>query len=378
MKARRIKTVLIKEFLELFRDRKLLAIVFMSPIVQLIIFGYAATYDVKQIPTGVLDYDRSTLSRELIRKLESSEYFSVDRYLSHPDEIDSVMENGELTLVLQIPHDFSENISTGGFANLGVSIEATNSNNATITSSFLTGLITQLNQQIQQERLQRNPQAAALLKGLIDPKIRIWYNPALESRDFNVPAIVVQILVVVTLLLTSMAIVREKEFGTMEQLIVTPITSAELIIGKALPYAFIGMVDICLITAVAVYFFKVPLVGNLVLLFLTALIFMISTLAIGLLISTISSSQQQAMISAFFFMMPAILLSGFAFPISNMPDPIQYLTIINPLRYFMVIMRAIFLKGLTAIQLLDQIVPLLAIGIVVLIVASLRFRKRTN
>ncbi len=378
MKLRRVRTVLIKEFLELFRDRKLLAIIFMSPIVQLIIFGYAANYDVKQIPTGVLDYDNSPLSRELIRRMEASEYFSVQRHLNQPAEIDSVMKSGKLWLVLQIPPDFEDIISSGGSTDLGVSIEATNSNNATITASFLTGLINKINQGLQVDRLRKNPRAAAALHGLIDPKFRIWYNPSLESRNFNVPAIVVQILVVVTLLLTSMAIVREKEFGTMEQLIVTPITSSELIIGKALPYAFIGMVDISLIVAVAVYFFNVPLIGSLGLLFVTALIFMMSTLAIGLLISTISSSQQQAMISAFFFMMPAILLSGFAFPISNMPKPIQYLTIINPLRYFMAIMRSIFLKGLSGWQMLDQILPLLAIGVVVLVIAALRFRKRTR
>lgn len=378
MNTRRIRTVLIKEFLEIFRDRKLLMIIFLSPIIQLVIFGYAATYDIKEIPTGVLDYSNSTFSRELVRELESSDYFAVQRHMSHPDEVDSVMESGELWCVIQIPPDFETVIASGGSSDVGVAIDATNSNNATIVSSFLNALIAGINEEIQRERLRRNPRAVAGLTGLIEPKLRIWYNPALESRNFNVPAIVVQILVVITMLLTSMAIVREKEFGTMEQLIVTPITSGELIIGKAIPYAFIGMVDICLIITVAVFYFEVPLLGSLGLLFLTALIFMISTLAIGLLVSTISSSQQQAMISAFFFIMPAILLSGFAFPISNMPESIQYLTYINPLRYFMVILRAVFLKGLSGWQLLDQILPLLAIGLTVLIIATLRFRKRTR
>jgi len=182
----------------------------------------------------------------------------------------------------------------------------------------------------------------------------------------------------VTLLLTSMAIVKEKEFGTMEQLAVTPIKSSELIIGKALPYAFIGMVDIVFICAFAVFYFKVPLLGSLTLLFLTSLAFMLSTLAIGLLISTVSKTQQQAMMTSFFFMMPAILLSGFAFPIENMPTPIQYLTYLNPLRYFVVIIRAIFLKGTTASQLVGQIIPLVALGIGTLAISSLWFRKRTR
>jgi ABC-2 type transport system permease protein len=234
-----------------------------------------------------------------------------------------------------------------------------------------------LNDELRAEGLLSIPREERPRIGQVENRIRVWYNPDLESRNFNVPAIVVQILVVVTLMLTSMAIVREKEFGTMEQLIVTPIRPSELIIGKALPYAFIGMVDIAIICTVAVFYFQVPLLGSLALLFFTSLIFMISTLAIGLLISTISRSQQQAMITAFFFMMPAILLSGFAFPIDNMPPEIQFLTYFNPLRYFVVIIRSIFLKGVGVDLLWNQILPLLALGLGVLALAALRFRKRS-
>lgn len=377
MNWRRTFTLLIKEFQELFRDRKVLAIIFVSPIVQLIIFGYAATYDIKSIPLGILDHNQTSMSRKLVKSLQASGMFTIDCVLKSDHQIDSVLQTGEVWCVLQIPRSFADDIATGKPVVLGAAIDAANSNSATITASYLQGAISRFNEDILAQRIASSGGIAAKPVGMIAPKLRIWYNPDLESRNFNVPAMVVQILVLVTLMLTSMAIVREKEFGTMEQLIVTPVRPSELIIGKALPYAFIGMVDVALICSVAVFYFQVPLVGSLTLLFFTSLIFMISTLAIGLLISTISATQQQAMISAFFFMMPAILLSGFAFPLENMPVSIQYLTYLNPLRYFIVIIRSIFLKGGSFVSLLDQIIPLSILGISVLAIAAMRFKKRS-
>jgi ABC-2 type transport system permease protein len=375
MKLRRVFTILVKEFQELFRDVKMRGIVFIAPLIQILIFGYAATYDIKEIPTAVLDRSNSTLSRRLVNQLESSGYFRIQYRLQSPAQIDTVMANGSVWCAIDIPADFGEQIADGKQAALGVSIDAVNSNSATITAGYLLGVIARLNDELIRER-------AALLSGApmrigtVENRVRILYNPDLESRNFNVPAIIVQILVVVTLLLTSMAIVKEKEFGTMEQLAVTPIRSSELIIGKALPYAFIGMVDITIICTV--FYFKVPLIGSLTLLFATSLAFMMSTLAVGLLISIVSKTQQQAMMTSFFFMMPAILLSGFAFPIENMPEPIQYFTYLNPLRYFVVIIRAIFLKGATIAQLVDQIVPLVALGLGALALSAIWFRKRTR
>ncbi len=377
MKLRRMLTLLVKEFQELFRDRKVMAIIFVSPIVQLIIFGYAATYDVKSIPLGILDYDQSATSRDLIRSVAASGNFTIDRVLVSEAQIDSVLQAGEVWCVLQIPRSFGEDVVSGRVVDIGAAIDAANSNSAKITAGYLAGAVMRFNEDIQVERFAHSGISPNRATGLISNSLRIWYNPDLESRNFNVPAMVVQILVLVTLMLTSMAIVREKEFGTMEQLIVTPIRPSELILGKALPYAFIGMVDISLICAVAIFYFKVPLVGSLTLLFVTSLIFMLSTLAIGLLISTISATQQQAMISAFFFMMPAILLSGFAFPLDNMPLSIQYLTYLNPLRYFIVIIRSIFLKGGSFVDLLDQIIPLFVLGVLVLALAAARFKKRS-
>jgi ABC-2 type transport system permease protein len=377
MKLRRIVTILVKEFQELFRDAKMRAIVFIAPLIQILIFGYAATYDIREIPTAVLDRDNSTLSRRLVNQLESSGYFKIQFRLQSPAQIDTLMGNGSVWCAIDIPNDFGEQIADGKQAALGVSIDAVNSNSATITAGYLSGVIARFNDELIRERatlLSTAPARAAT----VENRVRILYNPDLESRNFNVPAIIVQILVVVTLLLTSMAIVKEKEFGTMEQLAVTPIRSSELIIGKALPYAFIGMVDITLICAVAVFYFKVPLLGSLTLLFATSLAFMMSTLAVGLLISIVSKTQQQAMMTSFFFMMPAILLSGFAFPIENMPEAIQYFTYLNPLRYFVVIIRAIFLKGATTTQLVDQIVPLVALGLGTLALSSIWFRKRTR
>jgi len=377
MKLRRIVTILVKEFQELFRDPKMRAVVFFAPLIQILIFGYAATYDIREIPTAVFDRSNSTLSRRLVNQLESSGYFKIQFRLQSPAQIDTLMANGSVWCAVDIPNDFGERIADGKQAALGVSIDAVNSNSATIAAGYLSGVIARLNDELIRERAALLS-AAAVRTATVENRVRILYNPDLESRNFNVPAIVVQILVVVTLLLTSMAIVKEKEFGTMEQLAVTPIRSSELIIGKALPYAFIGMVDITLICTVAVFYFKVPLLGSLTLLFATSLAFMMSTLAVGLLISIVSKTQQQAMMTSFFFMMPAILLSGFAFPIENMPEPIQYCTYLNPLRYFVVIIRAIFLKGATASQLVDQIVPLVALGLGTLALSSIWFRKRTR
>jgi ABC-2 type transport system permease protein len=376
MKLRRIFTILVKEFQELFRDVKMRGIVLIAPIVQILIFGYAATYDIREIPTAVLDRDNSALSRRFVNQLESSGYFKIQYRLQSPAQIDSLMANGSVWCVVDIPNDFSNQIADGKQTGLGVFIDAVNSNSATITAGYLSGVIARLNDELIRDRAALLP--ATPVNAPVENRIRILYNPDLESRNFNVPAVVVQILVVVTLLLTSMAIVKEKEFGTMEQLAVTPIKSSELIIGKALPYAFIGMVDITLICTVAVFYFRVPLLGSLTLLFAASLAFMMSTLAIGLLISIVSKTQQQAMMTSFFFMMPAILLSGFAFPIENMPELIQYATYLNPLRYFVVIIRAIFLKGATGTQLLDQIVPLIALGLGTLALASIWFRKRTR
>ncbi len=377
MKLRRIVTILVKEFQELIRDNKMRATVLVAPLIQILIFGYAATYDIREIPTAVLDRGNSTLSRRLVNQLEASGYFKIQYRLQSPAQIDTLMANGSVWCAVDIPADFGEQIADGKQTALGVSIDAVNSNSATITAGYLSGVIARLNDELIRERAAVLT-AAPVRVGTVDNRVRILYNPDLESRNFNVPAIIVQILVVVTLLLTSMAIVKEKEFGTMEQLAVTPIRSSELIIGKALPYAFIGMVDITLICAVAVFYFGVPLLGSLTLLFATSLAFMMSTLAVGLLISIVSKTQQQAMMTSFFFMMPAILLSGFAFPIENMPEPIQYLTYLNPLRYFVVIIRAIFLKGATTAQLVDQIVPLVALGLGALALSAIWFRKRTR
>jgi len=377
MKLRRIVTILVKEFQELFRDAKMRAVVFFAPLIQILIFGYAATYDIREIPTAVLDRGNSTLSRRLVNQLESSGYFKIQFRLQSPVQIDTLMANGSVWCAIDIPPDFGEQIADGKQAALGVSIDAVNSNSATITAGYLSGVIARLNDELIRERAALLS-AAPVRTATVENRVRILYNPDLESRNFNVPAIIVQILVVVTLLLTSMAIVKEKEFGTMEQLAVTPIRSSELIIGKALPYAFIGMVDITLICAVAVFYFKVPLLGSLTLLFATSLAFMMSTLAVGLLISIVSKTQQQAMMTSFFFMMPAILLSGFAFPIENMPEPIQYFTYLNPLRYFVVIIRAIFLKGATSAQLVGQIVPLVGLGLGALALSAIWFRKRTR
>jgi ABC-2 type transport system permease protein len=378
MNWRRVQTILIKEFLELFRDRKMMMIIFFMPVIQLLVFGYAATYDIRAIPTAVLDHDNSIQSRRLISALESSGYFKLLYRLESPAQTDSLIEAGDVWCALEIPQDYSNQIAQGKPADVGVSVDASNSNTATIVAGYLAGVIARVSNDLIRERAAASAGQMLPKVGTVENRLRVLYNPDLESRNFMVPAVLVQILIMVTVLLTSMAIVKEKEFGTMEQLVVTPIRASELIIGKACPYAFLGMVNIVIICTVAVFYFRVPLLGSLTLLFATSLLFALSTLAIGLLISTLSVTQQQAMMTAFFIIMPAIMLSGFAFPIDNMPQSVQYLTYLNPARYFVVIIRAIFLKGTGLDGLWNQIIPLAALGILNLSLAALWFRKRTR
>ncbi|HEX9911783.1 MAG TPA: ABC transporter permease, partial [candidate division Zixibacteria bacterium] len=262
-------------------------------------------------------------------------------------------------------------------------IDGTNSNTAGVVSGYLNQLLLSYNQKLFQDQAQQRLAQASVAGMVSKPKIlslenqvRAWYNPELKSRDFNLPGILALILMITTMMLTSMAIVREKEIGTIEQLMVTPIKTSELILGKVTPFALIGFIDVCLITLVAILWFKIPFKGNFLFLLLSVMVYLLTTIGIGLFISTLSRTQQQAMMTTFFFLMPAIILSGFMFPIANMPKLIQYLTYVNPLRYFLVIVRGIFLKGSGISILWDQLLPLGSIGVVVLAHSILRFRKK--
>jgi ABC-2 type transport system permease protein len=372
-----------KELLQTFRDKRMLGILFVAPIFQLIVFGYAATYDINFIPTAVVDYSKSQKSRELITTIESSGYFHVLYNPDNSDSLSSLVTLGDAWCGIVIPERYEEYIKAGRTANVQVIMDGSNSNTAGIVASYLVRIVQQYSAELMTTKIQ--PVAlsdtslnAAIIHPQVDARTRAWFNPDLSSHTYNIPAVLVMIMLVITMVLTSMAVVKEKELGTIEQISVTPIKPYELMIGKTMPFVMIGVVDILVVTTVAIFWFKVPFVGSIWFLLLCSFTFMLTTLGTGLLISTFSSTQQQAMMTTFLFIMPFTILSGFAFPISNMPESIQYFTYINPVRYFVEIVRAIFLKGSGLAELKVQLFALLIIGLSVISISVLRFRKRVS
>jgi ABC-2 type transport system permease protein len=385
---RRLRVLVWKEFLELRMEPRLFGVVILAPILQLTLLGYAATTDIRDVPIVVADGDRSSASRELIERFNASGNFTVVGTVTTVSEIEPFLERGRAWLALSIPAGYGDDLERGQPAVLQIVADGTDSNSTTGALGYATALIGGYARELLEEtgRLKPAPTEAVVgagfsrpTAGTIDARIRVWFNPQLESRFFMIPGVLALVLLVVTANLAAMAIVREKEVGTLEQLNVTPLRRWELIAGKLLPYGLIGMLDVLLVTAVAVFWFEVPLRGSFWLLFALSVLYVICTLALGLLVSTISATQQQAMITAtFFFLMPMIYLSGFLAPIENMPEPIQWATYLMPLRYFLVIVRGIFLKGVGADVLWPQIGALGIWAAVVLSLAVLRSTKRSN
>jgi ABC-2 type transport system permease protein len=375
MNWHRILRIIRKEFIQLRRDPRLLRLVLIAPVFQLLIFGYSVTTDVTHISTAVLDEDRTSASRALTEGFVRSRYFDYDHDLSRPDEIDRLLDTGKAQMVLRIPRGFARDLAQGRTAEVQLVLDGSDSMTASIVSGYANGVIREHSARIAAERLDRFRSRLPSIPSL-DPRLRVWYNPELKSVYFMVPAIMCTILLVVTTLLTSLAIVKEREIGTLEQLIVTPIHPRELMIGKTVPFVIIGFVDMTLVLLAAVLWFRVPVAGSIPLLFLLSAAFLLTTLGIGLFISTISRTQQQAMMTTFFFLLPSFLLSGFMFPIENMPRLIQLITYAIPLRYFLVIVRGIFLKGNGLAILWPQVLILAAFGLAIMSLAAARFRKR--
>jgi ABC-2 type transport system permease protein len=372
---RRIRFLVWKELLELKADPRLLVIVIVAPLIQLFMLGYAATTDIRDVPVVVVDADRSASSRELIARFDASTNFTVVDLVTGPNELDPYIESGRAAMALTIPAGYAESLGAGRPQVVQVIADGSDANSATVALGYATNLVAAYAQEVSTHHL---PTAPAPRDGGIEPRIRVWFNPRLESRDFMIPGVVALLLLVITTNLSSMAIVREKELGTLEQLNVTPLRRSELILGKLLPYAFIGVIDVLLVISVAVLWFQVPLRGSVWLLLALSLVYLLGTLGLGLLVSTVSSTQQQAMMTTiFFFMMPMIYLSGFIFPIENMPAAIQALTYLVPLRYFLVIVRSIFLKGVGLDALWPQVLGLTAWGSAVLMLAIARSTKRS-
>jgi ABC-2 type transport system permease protein len=279
--------------------------------------------------------------------------------------------------VIRVLPGFGSKIRQGENASVQVLIDGTNSNTAGILSNYTSSVLAGFNLQLQRESLDATGVAAGSRPGL-SLESRVWFNPTLRSQNYFIPGVVVNIIALTTIMLTAMAVVREKEIGTMEQLLVTPIRPIELMLGKTLPFALIGLIDVALVTAAALIIFGIPFEGSALFLLSASILFLLTTLGVGLLISTISGTQQQAMMGSFFFFLPAFMLSGFAFPISNMPTPVQYLTLLNPLRYYLEIVRGIFLKGTGLSEHSTQMTALFVFGIVMVVLSALRFTKRLD
>ena len=374
---RRIRFLLWKELIELRQDPRLFGIVVMAPIVQLFMLAYAATTDVRNVPIVVADADRSQASRELVSRFDASTSFTVIEVVSSPDDVDTVIEHGDAWLALVVPRGYGAAIASGRPEAVQIVADGSDANSAGVSLSYATNLIAAYNQELASHSRAPAPVADAAASS-IQPVVRVWFNPRLESRDFMIPGIVALLLLVVTTNLSSMGIVREKELGTLEQLNVTPLTRAELIIGKLLPYGMVGLLDVVLVLSVAIFWFEIPMRGSYVLLFGMTLVYLVTTLGLGLFVSTISSTQQQAMMTTtFFFLLPMVLLSGFVFPIENMPAAVQPFTYLIPLRFFLVILRSIFLKGVGLETLWPQALALALWGVAILSLAIARSSKRS-
>jgi len=378
----RLWEIIRKELRQTFRNPRMRVMLFMPPIFQLLLFGYAVNMDVDHSVIGWMDMDRSPESRELRERFVGSGRFTIGRELGSNAETQDALDRGAVQAAVRILPGFARDLARQRQTSVEIVVDGANSNTASILGAQAQAVVNgyaadRLREQMRQ-RLVGRPEAARLGVPSVTAQSRVWFNPELKSRNYFVPGVAANIVVLLTLMLTAMAIVREKEIGTMEQLMVTPIRPVELILGKCLPFAAVGLVQMTLMLTVALVVFRVPFRGSLWMLYGCSLLAILGSLGIGLFISSISHTQQQAMLSSFMFFQPAFTLSGFSFPVRNMPEVVQWITYLNPMRYFMEIVRAIFLKGAGPETLWPQMAALAAIGVTVLALAALRFRKRLD
>ena len=364
----RASVLLKKELRQMFRDPMMKRLLFIAPIIQLVAFGYAVNTDIRDTSTFVIDHDASSASRELIQVIESTGYFRIVGRSARPADLVRALDYGDATVGIEIAPGFARDLSSGKGAKVQIIIDGTDSNSATVAQGYL-------GQIVQRFALQRAAAAGTLPRGGLDIRNRAWYNPELESRAYNVPGVIGMLILLMSLVLSSMSVVRERELGTLDQLNVSPLSPLELMLGKTVPAALVCLIDLFLITALAILWFGIPMRGSFLVLVPAALIYIVAGLAVGLLISTISKTQQEAFMSMFLILMPAIILSGFFYPISSMPEVFQWGTVINPLRHFLEIVRPVFLKGAGFADLTHQFAALTVIAVATMWLAILRFRR---
>lgn len=364
-----------KEFIQVLREKRLLGIIVIAPILQLIIFGYVATTDVKNINMAVFDQSRTLYSRQFVSEFRNSGYFNVKYYVSDLKQERDLIDSGKIKVALNIPSDFSQKLKSNRKVPVQFVLDGTDANATSVSLGYINGIVFEYSMK-QLEKRFGNIKNLSDRVNIIDVRTRVFYNQSLTSVNYMVPGILAVLLMVLTAVLTSIAIVKEKEYGTLEQLIVTPIKPYELMIGKMVPFIVLGLIDVLLVIFVANFWFKVPLQGSIWLLLSLCLAFLLTSLGTGLYISALSHTMQQTILSVIFVMLPSILLSGFIFPISNMPDVIQWATFIIPMRYFLTIVRGIFLKGIGIEYLWVETVALLVLGGAIFAMAVKKFKKK--
>ena len=364
----RILALVLKEFLALLKDKRSRIVLIAPPLIQMVIFGYAATFDLKNVPFAVYNEDRGTASSELLAAFDGATSFSRVTQITHESEIAPLIDDRQVLMVVHVGQNFSANMLAGRSGALQVFVDGRNSNTAMLAINDAREIVDRYNRAWLADHGGSQPPAHL--------ETRAWFNPNLESRWFFLPGIVGVITLLVTMLVTAMSVAREREQGTFDQLLVTPLRPVEILIGKALPGFIIGVSEASVIVLAAVLWFKVPLLGSLLTLYTGILLFLLSGVGVGLMISSFAATQQQGLLGAFMFMVPAIILSGFATPIRNMPQLVQYITLVDPLRYFLVVLRGVFLEGTPFQLLLDQFWPMALIGTVALGISGWLFRHR--
>jgi ABC-2 type transport system permease protein len=373
--GRRIWQMMKKEFIQVWRDRRLRIFLILPPIVQLIIYGYAINFDIRQVPFGVFDEDRSQASELLISRFTASEYFLLTDAIDSEAELKDLIDRSRITLAVHIPKGFAAKIKANQPVPLQLILDATDSNTALIVAKYTRTILNEYAREMLQQTLrQLNLPNKLQTPVVVEP--RAWLNPNLESKNAFVPGVVAMVVMLVSLMLTALAVVREREIGTMAQILVSPLSPLEFLSGKTIPFILISLADVALVTLMGVFWFEIPFQGSVAVLFIGTLAFLLSSVGLGLLISTTCSTQQQAVMGGTFVLTPAILLSGLIFPIANMAVIFQYITYVNPLRYFIVIVQGVFLGGRGLEALWPQMAAMTGLGVIFLGLSIIRFRGR--
>jgi ABC-2 type transport system permease protein len=379
----RIRVILRKEFIQMLRQRQARGMLFIAPLIQLLVFGYAVTLDVDHARIAWRDMSRTPESRALRARFESCGRFDIVALPNSEEDVQQLLDRSDVHAVVAVLPDFARNLARGRTAQVQVLLDGTNSNTASLVSAYAAGVIASFGQDVAMNPSKNQDMIQVSLSdargrpfpGLVAPTTRVWFNPDLRSRNYFIPGVTANLLLMLTLMLTAQAIIREKEIGTMEQLMVTPMRPIELMLGKTVPFVIVGLINMLIVTGAALLWFRIPFRGNFLLLMFCSLLYLLPSLGAGLFLSTVSNTQQQANMGSFFITTPAFMLSGFTFPIKNMPLLVRYLTYLNPIRYFMEIVRGVFIKGVGISVLWPQMLILGIYGVVILALSAIRFHK---